>query len=74
MLNDNNDDQEKKINNNDYSIINISSVHESIPLAQSALYGASKGGIELLTKIVAFGGIEDKGTRVNGIAPAANCY
>ena len=70
MLNDNNDDQEKKINNNDYSIINISSVHESIPLAQSALYGASKGGIELLTKIVALE-LEDKGTRVNGIAPAA---
>ena len=48
MLNDNNDDQEKKmINNNDYSIINISSVHESVPLAQSAPYGASKGGMEL---------------------------
>ena len=70
MLNDNNDDQEKKINNNDYSIINISSVHESIPLAQSAPYGASKGGMELLTKTVALE-LADKGTRVNGIAPGA---
>jgi glucose 1-dehydrogenase len=70
MLNDNNDDQEKKINNNDCSIINISSVHESIPLAQSAPYGASKGGMELLTKTVALE-LADKGTRVNGIAPGA---
>jgi glucose 1-dehydrogenase len=71
MLNDNKDDQEKKkINNNDYSMINISSVHESIPLAQSAPYGASKGGMELLTKIVALE-LADKGIRVNGIAPGA---
>jgi glucose 1-dehydrogenase len=70
MLNDNNDDQKKMINNNDYSIINISSVHESIPLAQSAPYGASKGGMELLTKTVALE-LADKGIRVNGIAPGA---
>ena len=70
MLNDNNDDQEKKkINNNDYSMINISSVHESIPLAQSAPYGASKGGMEL-TKIVALE-LADKGICVSGIAPGA---
>jgi len=29
-----------------YSIINISSVHESIPQPQSAPYSASKGGME----------------------------
>lgn len=37
----------------DYSIINISSVHESIPQPQSAPYSASKGGMEMLTKTVA---------------------
>src|SRR5215212_8224011 len=36
-----------------YSIINISSVHESIPQPQSAHYAASKGGMEMLTKTVA---------------------
>lgn len=71
MLNDNNIDNNQNNNiNNDYSIINISSVHESIPLPQSAPYGASKGGMELLTKTVALE-LADKGIRVNGIAPGA---
>src|SRR5215208_8479768 len=35
-----------------YTIINISSVHESIPQPQSAHYAASKGGMEMLTKTV----------------------
>jgi glucose 1-dehydrogenase len=61
---------EKKINDNDYSIINICSDHESIPLAQSAQYGAPKGGMELLTKTVALE-LADKGIRVNGIVPGA---
>src|SRR5215210_5890956 len=51
-----------------YSIINISSVHESIPQPQSAHYAASKGGMEMLTKTVAVE-LADKGIRVNGIAP-----
>jgi glucose 1-dehydrogenase len=53
-----------------YSIINIFSVHESIPQAQSAPYSASKGGMEMLTKTVALE-VADKGIRVNGIAPGA---
>jgi glucose 1-dehydrogenase len=53
-----------------YSIINISSVHESIPQPQSAPTSASKGGMEMLTKTVALE-VADKGIRVNGIAPGA---
>jgi glucose 1-dehydrogenase len=53
-----------------YSIINISSVHESIPQRQSVPYSASKGGMEMLTKTVALE-VADKGIRVNGIAPGA---
>src|SRR5215207_7096554 len=53
-----------------YSIINISSVHESIPQPQSAPYSASKGGMEMLTKTVALE-VADKGIRANGIAPGA---
>jgi glucose 1-dehydrogenase len=53
-----------------FSIINISSVHESIPQPQSAPYAASKGGMEMLTKTVALE-LADKGIRVNGIAPGA---
>lgn len=54
----------------DYSIINISSVHESIPQPQSVRYSASKGGMEMLTKTVALE-VAAKGIRVNGIAPGA---
>ena len=55
---------------NAYSIINISSVHESIPQPQSAPYSASKGGMEMLTKTVALE-VAGRGVRVNGIAPGA---
>jgi glucose 1-dehydrogenase len=57
-----------KVNN--YSIINISSVHEQTPQPESAPYAASKGGMEMLTKTVALE-LADKGIRVNGIAPGA---
>ena len=67
MMN-NGDDRQGRINNN-YSIINISSVHEQTPHPQSAQYAASKGGMEMLTKTVALE-LADKG-RVNGIAPGA---
>jgi glucose 1-dehydrogenase len=50
---------------NNYSIINISSVHEQIPQPESAPY--AKGGMEMLTKTVA-SELADKGIRVNGIA------
>jgi len=53
-----------------YSIINISSVHESIPQPQAAPYAASKGGMGMLTKTVALE-LADKGIRVNGSAPGA---
>ena len=57
-------------NNNNNSIINISSVHESIPQPDAAPYAASKGGMEMLTKNTAME-VADKGIRVNGIAPGA---
>src|ERR687898_2669057 len=57
-------------NVNNYSIINISSVHEQIPQPESAPYAASKGGMEMLTKTVALE-LADSGIRVNGIAPGA---
>ena len=56
-----------------YSIISISSVHQSIPQLQSAPYSASKGGMEMLTKIVALE-VADKGIRVNGIARGGISY
>jgi glucose 1-dehydrogenase len=58
------------IENNNYSIINISSIHEQTPQPESAPYAASKGGMEMLTKTVALE-LADKGIRVNGIAPGA---
>jgi glucose 1-dehydrogenase len=54
----------------DYSIINISSVHESIPMPLAAPYAASKGGMEMLTKNMALE-VADKGIRINAIAPGA---
>jgi glucose 1-dehydrogenase len=56
--------------NDNLSIINISSVHESIPQPEAAPYAASKGGMEMLTKTIALE-LADKGIRVNGIAPGA---
>jgi glucose 1-dehydrogenase len=55
---------------NNYSIINISSIHEQTPQPESAPYAASKGGMEMLTKTVALE-LADTGIRVNGIAPGA---
>jgi glucose 1-dehydrogenase len=55
---------------NNYSIINISSVHEETPQPESAPYAASKGGMELFTKTAALE-LADKGIRVNGIAPGS---
>ena len=61
--NNNNNIDHVKGNNKDFgydlnfSIINISSVHESIPMPYSAPYSASKGGMEMLTKNIL---LEDK--------------
>src|SRR5919109_637721 len=60
----------KERGNNNYSIINISSVHEQTPQPESAPYAASKGGMQMLTKTIALE-LAEKGIRVNGIAPGA---
>ena len=77
MLNSQNNTTNGNINDNknyghdsNFSIINISSVHESIPQPYSAPYAASKGGMEMLTKNIALE-VADKGIRINGIAPGA---
>jgi NAD(P)-dependent dehydrogenase (short-subunit alcohol dehydrogenase family) len=50
------------------SIVNITSVHEHIPLPGSAAYCASKGGLGLLTKVMALE-LGERGIRVNAVAP-----
>lgn len=61
--------RDKNLNNiNNYSIINISSIHESIPQPKTGPYASSKGGMMMLTRTVALE-VADKGIRVNGIAP-----
>jgi glucose 1-dehydrogenase len=57
-------------NNSNYSIINISSVHEQTPQPESAPYAASKGGMQMLTKTIALE-LAEKGIRINSIAPGA---
>ena len=49
-------------------IINVTSVHEHIPKSQAAAYCASKGGLGLLTKVMALE-LAPHGIRVNAIAP-----
>lgn len=53
-----------------YSIINISSVHQTTPMPLAVPYAASKGGMEMLTKTMALE-VADKGIRINAIAPGA---
>jgi NAD(P)-dependent dehydrogenase (short-subunit alcohol dehydrogenase family) len=50
------------------AIVNITSVHEHIPLPGSASYCASKGGLGLLTKVMALE-LAEHGIRVNSLAP-----
>jgi NAD(P)-dependent dehydrogenase (short-subunit alcohol dehydrogenase family) len=49
-------------------IVNITSVHEHIPKSGAAAYCASKGGLGLLTKVMALE-LAQHGIRVNSIAP-----
>jgi glucose 1-dehydrogenase len=53
-----------------YSIINISSVHQTTPMPLAVPYAASKGGMEMLTQTMALE-VADKGIRINAIAPGA---
>ena len=49
-------------------IINVTSVHEHVPLRGSAAYCASKGGLGLLTKVMAME-LAEHGITVNAVAP-----
>ena len=49
-------------------IVNVTSVHEHIPLRESAGYCAAKGGLGLLTKVMALE-LGERGIRVNAVAP-----
>jgi NAD(P)-dependent dehydrogenase (short-subunit alcohol dehydrogenase family) len=49
-------------------IVNVTSVHEHIPLEQAAAYCAAKGGLGLLTKAMALE-LAEHGITVNSIAP-----
>jgi NAD(P)-dependent dehydrogenase (short-subunit alcohol dehydrogenase family) len=49
-------------------IINVTSVHEHVPLENSAAYCAAKGGLGLLTKVMALE-LAPHGITVNAVAP-----
>ena len=51
-------------------IINITSIHEHTPLRTAAAYCAAKGGLGLLTKVMALE-LAEHGITVNSIAPGA---
>ena len=52
------------------SIINITSVHETMPKPHYVHYSASKAGLGMMTQTLALE-LSDKGIRVNAIAPGA---
>ena len=49
-------------------IVNVTSVHEHVPLPNSAAYCAAKGGLGLLTKVMALE-LAPHGITVNAVAP-----
>jgi NAD(P)-dependent dehydrogenase (short-subunit alcohol dehydrogenase family) len=49
-------------------IVNVTSVHEHVPLAQAAAYCAAKGGLGLLTQAMALE-LAEHGISVNAVAP-----
>ena len=50
------------------AIVNVTSVHEHIPMRGAAPYCAAKGGLGLLTKVMAIE-LADHGITVNSVAP-----
>jgi len=50
------------------SVVNVSSIHGHVGRARTAAYGASKGGLEMLTKTIALEWARDD-IRVNCVAP-----
>ena len=51
-------------------IINLSSVHDRVPLRDRSIYSISKGGLAMLTKSLAFE-LAEHGINVNAISPGA---
>jgi NAD(P)-dependent dehydrogenase (short-subunit alcohol dehydrogenase family) len=49
-------------------IVNVTSVHEHVPLREAAAYCAAKGGLGLLTKVMALE-LGEHGITVNSVAP-----
>jgi NAD(P)-dependent dehydrogenase (short-subunit alcohol dehydrogenase family) len=49
-------------------IVNVTSVHEHVPLGDSAAYCAAKGGLGMLTKVMALE-LAKHGITVNAVAP-----
>lgn len=49
-------------------IVNVTSVHEHVPLEGSSSYSAAKGGLGLLTKVMALE-LAEYGVLVNAVAP-----
>jgi NAD(P)-dependent dehydrogenase (short-subunit alcohol dehydrogenase family) len=49
-------------------IVNVTSIHEHVPLPRSPAYCAAKGGLGLLTKVMALE-LAEHGIRVNSVAP-----
>jgi NAD(P)-dependent dehydrogenase (short-subunit alcohol dehydrogenase family) len=50
------------------AIVNVTSVHEHVPLTGAAPYCAAKGGLGLLTQVMALE-LAEHGIRVNSVAP-----